>query len=60
MIEELKQHLKNTPKEQLKKEWEKVNEYSNIGPSALKFIANQQNIDPEIQEIINKNYWELL
>ena len=44
MIEELKQHLKNTPKEQLKKEWEEVNEYSNIGPSALKFIANQQDI----------------
>lgn len=45
IYEELKNHLENTPKEQLDKEFKEIeDEYGNIGPDALEYIEYvQQN-----------------
>ena len=37
-IEELKEHLKNTPKEELLKEWEKTKEFDSVGPSVDEYL----------------------
>ena len=40
MLEELKKHIEETPEEKLKQEWEKVEQYANIGPTIDEFIEH--------------------
>ena len=38
IIEELKEHFKNTPQEELEKEWEKYSIYNKIGPTVDEYL----------------------
>jgi len=38
IVEELKQYLKNTSKEQQKKDWEEIKEYGKFGPTVEEFL----------------------
>lgn len=37
-IEELKSYLKNTPREEIQKEWDKTQQYDEIGPTVKDFL----------------------
>lgn len=42
IVEQLKEHLANTPKEQLEKEWKELEEYGNVGPTVKEFLHGEQ------------------
>ncbi len=51
MIEELKDYLKNTPKEQLLKEWEEVKGYSKDSPTAKELIKSFEKYKTMKEEV---------
>ena len=57
MVEELRHHLATTPKEQLDKEWEELEEWGKIGPTVSEFLGWQKPVCEELEEII-KRLWE--
>lgn len=59
ILEDLKEYFKNTPKEQIEKDWAKYGHLDKIGPSVDEFLANQQDLDPEVNKIVNDNFWKL-
>lgn len=40
MIEQLREYFKNTPREQVLKDWEKTKEHDNVGVTIDKFFMN--------------------
>ena len=40
MLQELKEYLNNTSKEQLEKDWEELKQYQNIGPTVDEYFEN--------------------
>lgn len=38
ILEELKEYFKNTPIEQIKKEWESLSEWADVGPTLEEYL----------------------
>ena len=43
LVEDLKKHLNETSDEDLKKEWEEVKEWGDVGPTVEEFLKNDLN-----------------
>lgn len=64
LLEELINHLENTPKEVLKEEFKQLEPYTKIGPSVDEYFSylreNQRELDPEISKMIDEYFWDLI
>lgn len=49
IIEELKEHFKNTPQEELEKEWEKYSIYNKIGPTVDEYLQAVENSKKKVK-----------
>lgn len=50
IVEKLREHLANTPKEQLDKEWESLEKYGNIGPNVFDYLEWLKQNHPELND----------
>lgn len=65
----LQKYLDETSPEQLKKDWEELEQYNQYGPEMIDTLElrklqdiaeNQKDCPPEFMEIVNKNFWDLV
>ena len=45
MLDQLKQYFKNTPQEQIKKDWKSLAKYDKVGPPASEYIEYLKEIN---------------
>ena len=53
-IDKLKEHLENTPIEELEKEWELVKEFKDTSPTALDMIQYWESVE---KILVNFGVW---
>jgi hypothetical protein len=51
LIDKLKAYLKNTPFEQLEKEWDDLKEFANVGPTAAQLLESWENLYPDLPKV---------
>lgn len=55
MLEKLKKHLKETPREQLEKEWAEIEEFSDVGPTVEEYMKHLDDMDEKEKEFFEKS-----
>ena len=62
ILEGLQEYFKNTPREQVEKDWAKYDYLNSVGPTLKEFQdiqSNSKDIEPEIYNLVNENFWGL-
>lgn len=54
LLNQLKKHFENTPREELEKEWEELSEYNNIGPTVEEYLESVSHVSPEHKRIYDE------
>lgn len=54
IVQALREHLANTPQEELDREWEELKEWGEIGPTVDEYLEWVKEIHPEWKDELEK------